>query len=129
HCAQRLRFAIQIPLQTAKGQVQQQSSRIKFCKPNTALLQNQLDRLHTQLKQTKQRQIREQRSQLEQLQAKLETLNPQRTLERGYVILSTEDGAVIRSGATINIDETLTLHTARDTTELRIASKGKSHKT
>jgi exodeoxyribonuclease VII large subunit len=129
HCAQRLRFAMQVPLQAASMQVQAHSSRLTHLKPNTMSLQNQLERLRSQLKQAKRSQIQEQRSQLEQLQAKLETLNPQRTLERGYVILSDEDGALIRSGESIKLDQLLTLRTASDSTQLRIADKGKSHKT
>jgi exodeoxyribonuclease VII large subunit len=49
-------------------------------------------------------------------------LNPQRTLERGYVILQQADGQVIRSAQQIQAGDFLSLRTAADSSELEIAA-------
>jgi len=56
------------------------------------------------------------------LAAQLELLNPQRTLERGYAIVSDARGHVLRSPAAIKVHETLTLRLADGSAEVGVAS-------
>jgi exodeoxyribonuclease VII large subunit len=56
------------------------------------------------------------------LAAQLELLNPQRTLERGYAIVSDAKGQVLRSPAAIRVNEALTLRLAEGSAEVGVAS-------
>ena len=65
---------------------------------------------------------------LAHLQEQLELLNPQRTLERGYVILSQSDGSLIRSGTQLHPDQHLLVRTAVDLIEVQLKQVGKPQK-
>ncbi|MDL2357876.1 MAG: exodeoxyribonuclease VII large subunit [Pseudomonadota bacterium] len=56
------------------------------------------------------------------LAAQLELLNPQRTLERGYAIVSDASGQVLRSPAAIKVHTMLTLRLAAGSAEVGVAS-------
>jgi exodeoxyribonuclease VII large subunit len=56
------------------------------------------------------------------LAAQLELLNPQRTLERGYAIVSDAKGQVLRSPAAIKVHQTLTVRLAEGSAEVGVAS-------
>jgi exodeoxyribonuclease VII large subunit len=66
--------------------------------------------------------MRARRDALAALAAQLELLNPQRTLERGYAIVSDARGQVLRSPAGIRVHETLTLRLAEGSAEVGVAS-------
>jgi exodeoxyribonuclease VII large subunit len=67
-------------------------------------------------------QMRARRDALAALAAQLELLNPQRTLERGYAIVSDARGHVLRSPAAIRAHETLTVRLAEGSAEVGVAS-------
>jgi exodeoxyribonuclease VII large subunit len=67
-------------------------------------------------------QVRQRREALNALSAQLELLNPQRTLERGYAIVSDARGHVLRSPGQINVKDTLRLRLAEGSAELGVAS-------
>jgi exodeoxyribonuclease VII large subunit len=67
-------------------------------------------------------QVRRQREALSALGAQLELLNPQRTLERGYAIVSDAKGRVLRAPGQIKVGETLRLRLAQGSTEVSVAS-------
>ena len=52
------------------------------------------------------------RHQLTSLAAQLELLNPQRTLERGYAIVTAADGAIVRAPGQLHAGDTLKLRLA-----------------
>ena len=56
------------------------------------------------------------------LAAQLELLNPQRTLERGYAIVSDSAGRVLRSPDAIKVKDTLTVRLAEGSAEVGVAS-------
>lgn len=62
------------------------------------------------------------RQQLQTLQAQLEMLNPQRTLERGYAILSDHKGKVLRNTAELKPQTLLKLRLAEGTADIGISS-------
>jgi exodeoxyribonuclease VII large subunit len=67
-------------------------------------------------------QMRARRAALAALAAQLELLNPQRTLERGYAIVSDARGHVLRSPAEIRVHQTLTVRLADGSAEVGVAS-------
>lgn len=67
-------------------------------------------------------QIRQKREALGALAAQLEMLNPQRTLERGYAIVSDARGKVLRAPAQVKAGQVLTLRLAEGSAEVGVAS-------
>lgn len=67
-------------------------------------------------------QLRARRHALAALTAQLELLNPQRTLERGYAIVSDSAGHVLRSPQQIKPQDKLTVRLAEGTAEVGVAS-------
>ena len=121
HIAQRLRFSAYRPLQFAQSRLMQYQSKLQQYKPNPKSDVDRLSNLQQQMCSNMRHQLQRQKVDLENLQAKLEMLNPQRTLERGYVILQQSDGTLVRSGQQLTSGDTLHLRTATDTTELQLA--------
>nr|WP_315487484.1 exodeoxyribonuclease VII large subunit [uncultured Undibacterium sp.] len=121
HSAQRLRFSAYRPLQLAQSRLMQFQSKLQQYKPNPKSDVDRLSNLQQQMCSNMRHQLQRQKVDLENLQAKLEMLNPQRTLERGYVILQQSDGTLVRSGQQLTSGDTLHLRTATDTTELQLA--------
>ncbi|MGN6703588.1 MAG: exodeoxyribonuclease VII large subunit, partial [Burkholderiaceae bacterium] len=62
------------------------------------------------------------RQALASLQAQLELLNPQRTLERGYAIVSDARGQIVRAPKQLRPRETVTLRLAEGSADVGIAS-------
>lgn len=120
HHAQALRFALQAPLQAARNQLVRQQSRLAARKPDYQAQGQQLKHLQQRATRTTQQHLQRQGLALKELAAKLELLNPQRTLERGYSIIRTADGSLVRSGSTLQSGDILSLQTAQDTTQIRI---------
>lgn len=81
-------------------------------------LENQSRRLADRYRNRLQRQ----RQQLGTLTAQLEMLNPQRTLERGYAIISNAHGQPLRSVQELHPRSILTVQLARGSAEVGIAS-------
>ncbi len=67
-------------------------------------------------------QLGRRRHALDALSAQLELLNPQRTLERGYAIVTNAAGAVLRSPSQITVREPLTVRLAEGSAQLGVAS-------
>ncbi|MFZ6798532.1 exodeoxyribonuclease VII large subunit [Undibacterium sp. Di24W] len=121
HSAQRLRFAVYKPQQLAQSRLTHFQNKLQQYKPKPKPDLEKLSNLLQQMRSNMRHQLQRQKVDLENLQTKLEMLNPQRTLERGYVILQQSDGTLVRSGQQLMSGNTLHLRTAIDTTELQIA--------
>jgi exodeoxyribonuclease VII large subunit len=67
-------------------------------------------------------QLGQRRDALGALAAQLELLNPQRTLERGYAIVTDAKGAVLRSPAQLKPRASVTVRLAEGSAEVGIAS-------
>jgi exodeoxyribonuclease VII large subunit len=119
--AQRLRFAVYKPLQSAQSRLMQYQGKLQQYKPKPQASLETLHNLRRQMSSNMRHHVQQQRVSLDNLQAKLEMLNPQRTLERGYVILQQQDGTLVRSGAQMMPGDALHLRTALDTSELQIS--------
>ena len=67
-------------------------------------------------------QVKQRRDALTALAAQLELLNPQRTLERGYAIVSNAQGQALRSPGQIKARTALTVRLAEGSAEVRVSS-------
>ncbi|MBC3874753.1 exodeoxyribonuclease VII large subunit [Undibacterium flavidum] len=121
HSAQSLRFAMTQTWRNSQSHFLQLQTKLEQKKPNTSELKAKLDQLSLQFRISQQLQLRQQKALLTSLQEKMEMLNPQRTLERGYVILQQADGKLVRSATQIKPGDVLKLRTASDASELQIA--------
>lgn len=119
---QRMQLATRTPLNAAHFALAQLATRLGARRPDgttqRSLLQEHARRLATQLAMAS-----AQRHQtLAALAAQLELLNPQRTLERGYAIVTDTKGQIIRSPDALHPRGTITLRLASGTAEIGIAS-------
>ena len=64
------------------------------------------------------------RHKLGSLAAQLELLNPQRTLERGYAIVTTAEGVIARSPAQLHAGDTVSVRLAEGETQVGLSSVG-----
>ena len=118
----RLAHATRTPLNMARFAVRQLETRLQGQLPDLAAARRQMQdqgrRLHARVS-TEQRQRRQA---LLALASQLELLNPQRTLERGYAIVTDGSGAVIRSPAGLKVRETLTMTLAEGSADVTLDS-------
>ncbi|MFC4933105.1 exodeoxyribonuclease VII large subunit [Massilia sp. GCM10023247] len=66
--------------------------------------------------------VKQRRDALGALASQLELLNPQRTLERGYAIVSHADGHALRAPGEIKARQTLTVRLAEGSAEVKVSS-------
>ena len=66
--------------------------------------------------------VKQRRDALDALAAQLELLNPQRTLERGYAIVSNAEGRALRAPGEIKARQVLTVRLAEGSAEVKVSS-------
>ncbi|NMM36202.1 MAG: exodeoxyribonuclease VII large subunit [Glaciimonas sp.] len=118
----RLNLAARSPQNAARFALAQLVTRLGARRPNSAIqrsvLQEQARRLGTWLATT----ATQRRQELAALAAQLELLNPQRTLERGYAIVTNSKGQIIRSTKVLHPNDTITLRLASGRAQIGICS-------
>ncbi|WP_194712318.1 exodeoxyribonuclease VII large subunit [Noviherbaspirillum soli] len=118
----RLAHATRTPLNMARFAVRQLETRLQGQLPDLAAarrrMQDQGRRLHARVSIEQ----RQRRQALLALASQLELLNPQRTLERGYAIVTDGSGAVIRSPAGLKVREKLTMTLAEGSADVTLDS-------
>lgn len=119
---QRLLYAIHTPMQTAVARLAQLRTRFAGCKPDTSIHYLHLDAAQRGLSAAISRHIQRQRQALNNTASQLELLNPQRTLERGYAIVSDNKGKLIRSSQELKPHSIITIRTAIDSAEIGIST-------
>ena len=67
-------------------------------------------------------QLTNHRKNIQSLSAQLELLSPQRTLERGYAIMTDTEGQIIRSPEQLPIHAPVSVRLASGTAQIRIES-------
>lgn len=90
--------------------------------PNMMRQRNQLQQLTQQLQHNAHRQLTLQQHMLTNLNAQLELLNPQRTLDRGYAIVLDKKGKVIRKPDQFKAPGHITVRLAQGEVDLGVAS-------
>ena len=118
----RLAHATRTPLNMARFAVRQLETRLQGQLPDLVAarrrMQDQGRRLHGRVSIEQ----RQRRQALLALASQLELLNPQRTLERGYAIVTDGSGAVIRSPAGLKVREKLTMTLAEGSADVTLDS-------
>ncbi|MFL6719234.1 MAG: exodeoxyribonuclease VII large subunit [Burkholderiaceae bacterium] len=118
----RLAHATRTPLSMARFAVRQLETRLQGQLPDLAAarrrMQDQGRRLHARVSVEQ----RQRRQALLALASQLELLNPQRTLERGYAIVTDGGGAVIRSPAALKVHDRLTMTLAEGSADVTLSS-------
>jgi exodeoxyribonuclease VII large subunit len=119
---QRLQHATRIPATAARHRLAQLGMRLATRLPDTTAdhlhLRAQARRMDNAMHATHQRQ----RQALAALAAQLELLNPERTLERGYAILSDARGTIVRNPNQLQARATITVRLAEGSAEIGIAT-------
>ncbi|CAN5349444.1 exodeoxyribonuclease VII large subunit [soil metagenome] len=118
----RLRHAARMPLLHARSALTQLGMRVATQRPDTSAPRLYVNELLRRLHQKVTTRSVHHRQSLSSLAAQLEMLNPQRTLERGYAILSDSKGKTIRSPNALHARETITVRVADGTAQVGIAS-------
>jgi len=118
----RLAHATRTPLNQARFALSHLQTRLSARFPKTspfrARLSEEARRMSTRISvQTAQR-----RQALAALAAQLELLNPQRTLERGYAMVTDSKGRIVRAPKDLQPRETVTVRLAEGAAEVGIAS-------
>ncbi|CAN5902956.1 exodeoxyribonuclease VII large subunit [soil metagenome] len=121
-CTQRLRYASHTPLRLAQSQLAQLQTRLNGHPPDINTRRLHLDAAQRRLSDSMQRSGQQRRGEIKALEAQLELLNPQRTLERGYVILTDHKGKIIRSSKQLIPNSSVNIRTAVDSAELGIST-------
>ena len=119
--AQRLRLASKVPIQHASSLLKLGQTRLMQKRPNIKQMQQQLHLLQTRNDRALQAQVQRRSAALDVLTAQLAMLNPQKTLERGYAIVSDAEGKIIRKGHLITAPSALTIRTAHDITQVQVS--------
>ncbi|MFZ6849546.1 exodeoxyribonuclease VII large subunit [Undibacterium sp. RuRC25W] len=120
--AQSLRYASELPLQRARHQLQQLEQRLTSVRPQTSHQRLGLTDWQRRLSMAQQQNVRHHRQALTGLQNQLELLNPQRTLERGYAIVSDKHGKALRSSAELQANSVVHVRLAQGSADIGIAT-------
>ncbi|MBI3230422.1 MAG: exodeoxyribonuclease VII large subunit [Burkholderiales bacterium] len=120
HLHSRLQHARQQQVQNARHTLQTLQSRLNACVPQVDKQRQRLHHLAQRQNLAVQQQQQQARQALLALQAQLELLNPQRTLERGYAIVSDVEGQVIRAADTLHAPARLHLRLAQGQAEIAV---------
>jgi exodeoxyribonuclease VII large subunit len=118
----RLAHATRTPLSMARYAVNQLDTRLRAQLPNIAAERWRLTELARRLQAQAVAQQRQRRLTLTALASQLELLNPQRTLERGYAIITDGGGAVVRSPGQLRPKQVLSLRLADGGADVTLAS-------
>jgi exodeoxyribonuclease VII large subunit len=110
------------PLRQARFTLERLAGRLAARQPNATAARAAVQALQHRAGTSMRRQLGQRRDALQALSAQLELLNPQRTLERGYAIVTDAAGAVLRDPAHIKPGHSLGLRLAEGSAEIGVAT-------
>ncbi|MES2351354.1 MAG: exodeoxyribonuclease VII large subunit [Pseudomonadota bacterium] len=110
------------PLSQARFQLDRLSGRLGARKPDVTAARSALAGLQHRAGTSVTRQLAQRRDALTALSSQLELLNPQRTLERGYAIVTDDKGAIVRAPAQLKPHSTLNLRLAEGSAQVGVES-------
>jgi exodeoxyribonuclease VII large subunit len=110
------------PLSQARFQLDRLSGRLGARKPDMTAARSALAGLRHRAGISVTRQLAQRRDALTALSSQLELLNPQRTLERGYAIVTDDKGAIVRAPAQLKPHSTLNLRLAEGSAQVGVES-------
>jgi exodeoxyribonuclease VII large subunit len=118
----RLAHATRTPLSQARFALSQLATRLTHQLPDTENLRQQIARQAARMRLHMAGSTRAKRHALAALNAQLEMLNPQRTLERGYAIVTDASGRIVRAPEDIKPREVVCVRLAEGTADVGVAS-------
>jgi exodeoxyribonuclease VII large subunit len=118
----RLQHAMHIPLTRARFTLLQLRSRWQAQLPQTSGKRQNLANYSRRLQTAMSSSLQQRRQALMALDAQMELLNPQRTLERGYAMVTDAHGKIVRSPNQLHPRSSVTVRLAEGAAELGIAS-------
>jgi len=127
--ATALTHANRAPLTQARHQLDRLGGRLGARKPDVSATRSVLASLQHRAGTSIARQLHRQRDRLTALAAQLELLNPQRTLERGYAIVTDDSGAILRAPAELKPQTTLTVRLAEGSANVDISGVSSAKRT
>lgn len=120
--AASLTHALRTPINRGGVTLAQLQQRWARHRPDLRTLRAQILSEQRHLNASVCNQVKQRRDALAALAAQLELLNPQRTLERGYAIVSNAQGQALRDPAQIKARSALTVRLAEGSAEVRVSS-------
>ena len=120
--AASLTHAVRTPLARGGVTLAQLQQRWARHRPDLRTLRAQLTAEGRHLNASVCTQVAQRRNRLDALAAQLELLNPQRTLERGYAIVSNAQGQALRSPGQIKARSALTVRLAEGSAQVWVSS-------
>ena len=118
----RLEHATRTPVTKARYQLQHLQMRLQNRLPDTRAARLVLSQHQRRIGNAVAQFTRHRRQLLAAQTAQLELLNPQRTLERGYAIITNSKGQVLRAPSELQARSNITLRLAEGSAEVGIAS-------
>ncbi|AXA91883.1 exodeoxyribonuclease VII large subunit [Massilia sp. YMA4] len=109
------------PLNASRHGLERLAGRLAARRPDTRPVRAHLAALQHRCTVNIGNGLAQRREALQALAAQLELLNPQRTLERGYAIVTNEKGAILRSPGQIQPRGTLTVRLAEGSAQVQVA--------
>ncbi|MES2039737.1 MAG: exodeoxyribonuclease VII large subunit [Pseudomonadota bacterium] len=120
--ARNLSHSASLPLRQARHELSQLTQSWQAHKPDLSRPRLLLTDMQRRLQQAARHSREGQLQQLSALRSQLELLNPQRTLERGYAILSDHKGKALRNTSELKPQSLLQVRLASGTAEIGISS-------
>jgi exodeoxyribonuclease VII large subunit len=117
-----LTHANRAPLTQARHQLDRLGGRLGARKPDVTAVRATMQGLRHRAAISINTQLSQRREALAALSSQLEMLNPQRTLERGYAIVTDDQGAVMRAPSQLKPHSTLTVRLAEGSAQVGIDS-------
>ena len=121
--SRQLARAMQSQLQTRQWQLASLATRLGASRPNVAELFRRLSASEQRLRLAMRHRLAAAGGQVSALAAQLSNLNPEAVLDRGYSIVSKEDGSIVRDANQLALDESVGLRFARGGVTAKIAGK------
>jgi exodeoxyribonuclease VII large subunit len=118
----RLHHAAANPVARSRFALLQLQGRLSACLPDILAHRSRLAESSRRLSACLQANQRNRLQQLAGLASQLELLNPQRTLERGYAIVTDHKGNIVRTPAALQPRQLITLRLAQGSADIGIAS-------
>ncbi len=118
----RLGYAMRTPLASARHALERHAARLRSQMPDTRAQHRAIDDAARRMQAAIASNSRTQSHALAALRAQLELLNPQRTLERGYAIVSNAHGDVLRNPKQLQPREPLTVRLAEGSAQVTLTN-------
>ncbi|MFA5243386.1 MAG: exodeoxyribonuclease VII large subunit [Sulfuricella sp.] len=123
HLAQRLRQAVPRQLEQHEWRVQRLASRLAAAAPATQDIETRLLHIRQRLERSMESGLQGHQANLQRLAANLQHLNPEAVLERGFSMVRTSSGGIVRSSAEISLDEEVSMTFAHGSATARVTRK------